>query len=122
MVKNNFRGSITKKTILLNFDKVGFPARANFLVKVKREQRERMKNYLQASPYTNTIHSVSNGFDFSAEFAFRDFKEMETFFEDLDERFDIINKKKCYIMEELKREGFMANYNYLKLGCENGKF
>lgn len=121
MVKNNFKGSITKKTILLNFDKVGFPARANLLLKVNKDQKEEIKDYLKANPHTNTMHSVSNGFDFSAEFVFRDFKEMEIFFEELDEKFDIIDKKKCYIMEELKREGFMASYDYLKLGCENAK-
>ena len=121
MVKSNFKGSITKKTILLDFDKVGFPARANLLLKVKKEQREKMKSYLRANPHTNTIYSVSNGFDFSAEFVFRDFKEMELFFEEMDEKFDIIDKKKCYVMEELKREGFMANFNYLLFGGENGK-
>lgn len=115
------KGMIQKTTILLDYDKMGYSARANMLIKVKKDKRVSLKNYLKKLPHTNNIQSISNGYDFMAEFIFRDFKKMELFFEELEDKFEILDKKKFYIMEEIKREGFVDSFDYLKLGDENGK-
>ncbi|MBT4174215.1 Lrp/AsnC family transcriptional regulator [archaeon] len=121
IVKNDMKGMIQKTTILLDYDKMGYSARANMLIKVKKDKRVSLKNYLKKLPHTNNIQSISNGYDFMAEFIFRDFKKMELFFEELEDKFEILDKKKFYIMEEIKREGFVDSFDYLKLGDENGK-
>jgi len=112
MVKNNLRGSIKKKTVILDFEKLGYNARANVLLKVKKQDRDELKEYLTKNKHTNSLQGISNGYDFLAEFIFQDFKEMESFFETLDDNFTILDKKKYYVMEEIKNESFLENYDY----------
>ena len=112
MVKKNLLGIIKKKTVLLDFEKLGYSARAKLLLKVSKEDREPLKLYLETNQNTNTLQSTTNGFDFIAEFIFKDFKEMEKTFTEIDDNFKIQEQKKLYIMEDIKNESFLEKYDY----------
>ena len=100
---------ILKHTSLLNFAELGFNARANILLQVAKEDKENLKNYLSSHHTVNSLYRINNGFDFMVEGIFKQLKEVEEFFDDMDSKFSITDKKSFFIIEDLKREVFMSN-------------
>ena len=103
------KGIIQKHTSLIDFSKIGFNARANIMLKVKRENREELKSHLVQCNNINSVYKINTGFDFMVEGVFRNIKDMEDFLEKLDDRFEIKERKVFYIIEDLKREGFLSD-------------
>lgn len=102
-------GLIIKHTSLLDFTKLGFNVRANIFFKANKEKRGELKESLLKNPNVNSLYKVNNGYDFMAEVIFRHLREVEEFVEGIEERFRIKAREVFYIIEELKREGFMAD-------------
>jgi DNA-binding Lrp family transcriptional regulator len=98
---------IIKHTTLLDFTKLGFNCRANLLLKVKKEERDKLGGYLKAHPAVNNLFKINNGYDFFAEGIFNNVKELEDFMDDLEQGFPLEEKKTYYIIEDMKREEFM---------------
>ena len=110
-ITQNKGGYIAKNTCLLNFSKIGFNTRAHVIVKVEREKREELRKQLSTSQNVNSVYKVNNGFDFSFEAVFRDVGELESFMELLRDKFGVIQDTVLYVLEDIKREGFMADKN-----------
>ncbi len=108
-LKHHERGLITKHTTLLDFSKLGYATRATVMLKVPREQREAVRDFLQKSACVNTLMKINNDFDFFFEAVFRQICELEAFIERLEEEFKVRTTKVFYIIEELKREGFLSD-------------
>ncbi len=108
-LKANERDVILKHTSLLDFSKFGFNTRANIMLKVKREDKDALKDFLVKHQHVNSVYKINNGYDFMVEGIFRHIKDMEDFMENVDQKFDIEDKKSFYIIEDLKRECFMSN-------------
>ena len=104
---------INKHTCLLNFSNLGFNTRANIMLKVNREDRERVKDYLVKDNNINTVYKTNNGFDFMMEGIFKHIKDLEDFMETLEENFPIKSKQVFYIIDDIKREEFMADPLFL---------
>ena len=102
-------GLIQKHTSLLNFAKLGFDARANITLKVGKEKREELKQFLMKNENVNSVYKINNGFDFLVEGVFKSIKDLEVFLELLEERFGVTEKSVYYIIEDIKREGFMSD-------------
>lgn len=100
---------IKKNTAIIDFEKIGYNTRANVLIKVEKNQRQELQDFLSKCNNINCLLKVNNGFDFLAEFIFEHIKELEDFMEMLEQRFPITNRETYYIIEDLKREEFMAN-------------
>ena len=104
---------ITKNTCLLDFSQLGFNTRAKVTIKVERETREELRNYLTKSANVNSLYKINSGYDFLAELVFRDIKELEEFMELIRDRFKIIEDNVLYLLEDIKREEFMIDDNVL---------
>ena len=100
---------INKHTCLLNFSNLGFNTRANIMLKVNREDRELVKDYLANNNNINTVYKTNNGFDFMIEGIFKHIKNLEDFMEILEEKFPIKSKQVFHIIDDIKREGFMTD-------------
>ena len=100
---------ITKHTSLLDFSKLGFVTRANLTIKFSKEHRKDAASFLQKHMHVNSLYKIANGYDYMAEVIFRDLCEFEKFNEDLEERFDIEDIKMFFIVDDIKREEFMAD-------------
>jgi len=107
---NNF---IKKHTTLLDFNELGYNTRAKINLKVNREDKEALKEYLIKNQSVNTIYKINNGFDFMIEGVFKQIKDMDDFIDQLEQRFKITDKKSFFIVEDLKKEGFMNNANLI---------
>ena len=110
---------ITKHCSLIDFEKIGFATRATIILKVKREQREEIKEYLLKHFNINSLYRINNNHDFLMEAIFRDINELEEFMESLEDTYTIKKKEVYYTIHEIKREGFMSDYHTAALAQQN---
>jgi DNA-binding Lrp family transcriptional regulator len=108
-LKQHEKGLIQKHTCLVDFTKLGFNTKVNILIKVERELREEVKNFLVKDFNVNSVYKINSGYDFMVEGIFKHIKDMEDFLERLDEKFKLKEKQVYYVIEDIKREGFMAD-------------
>ncbi|MBU4456482.1 MAG: hypothetical protein KKA65_03190, partial [Nanoarchaeota archaeon] len=113
--KNNL---IKKNTAIIDFEKIGYNTRANVLLKIERDKRQELQEYLSKCHNVNCLLKVNNGFDFLVEFIFEHIKELEDFMEILEQKFPILNRETYYIIDDLKREEFMANPQLIAMNAE----
>ena len=99
---------IAKHTSIIDFSKLGFNARAQILIKVGRENRKEASNLLKNHQNINSVHKISNGYDFSVEGIFRNVKDVEDFLDSFSERFQTEKLQVHYIIEDIKKEAFMS--------------
>lgn len=104
---------ITKHTVLFDFQKINYNARASMLLSVEREDKQKLSDYLQLHNNINTVYKINNGFDFLVECVFTTVCELEQFSDLLDEKFRIKNKEVHYIVNDVKREGFLADPSFV---------
>ena len=102
---------IKKHTSLLDFNRLGYTTRATIMLKVDKEIKKELRDFLINSRSINSIF----GYDFLLEGIFREIKELEDFIERMEEKFKIKNKQVYYIIEDIKREGFMADPTLLNV-------
>lgn len=112
-LKLNENNLIVKHTCLLDFSKLGYSVRANILIRVDREDKEALKEFIVKNQSINSVYKINNGFDFMIEGIFKQIKDVEDFIESLENKFKIIDKKEFFIVEDLKREEFMSNPNLI---------
>jgi Lrp/AsnC family transcriptional regulator for asnA, asnC and gidA len=106
---------ITKHTILIDFSKLGFNARANIMIKVDRAVREDTKQFLLNHHHINSVYKISNGFDFLVEGIFRNVKDVEDFIDTISGKFRLEQVQVHYIIEEIKKEAFMNDIKLLDI-------
>jgi len=115
-IKTHEGNIIRKHTALVDFAKLGYNTRANIILKVKRENREEVKEFLMKDSCINSAFKINNGYDFLIEAVFRNIKEVEDFIELLEEKFSIKAKQVFYIIDDLKKEAFLSNPTVVSLG------
>lgn len=100
---------IKRYTAILDFTQLGYNSRAKIIIKVKREEREDVENYLQKHENINSLYKINNGYDFLVEGIFKHIKEVEDFMEQLEIKFKIKSSQVYYIIEDIKREEFLSD-------------
>ncbi len=106
-------GIIKKHTSIIDFNRLGFNARANVLFKIERNQKSEFKKILQNNFHTNKLYKVNNGFDYIAELIFKDMRGLEKFLDQIQEDFKIEEMKTFYVIDEVLEEDFLSKYSPL---------
>ncbi len=106
---------IVKNTALLDFTKLGYSTRATILLKARKTEKDKIREFLVKSFNVNSLYKVNNGFHFMAECVFRDIKELEDFLDLIDDRFSVRTKEVHYIIDELKKEEFLSQPELIDL-------
>ncbi len=114
-LKHFHQSIITKHVTLVDFSDLGFSTRANMLLKVPKDKRPLLCEFLLKHNAVNSAFKINNGYDYHIECLFRTLKEMEDFTEYLEEKFSIRDKKIYFLIEDIKRETFMENPSALGL-------
>ena len=114
-IKLHENGIIKRHTCILDFAKLGFNTRANICLKVNKETREEMRDYLLKHQNINSVYKINNGFDFLIEAVFKHIKDLEDFLEMLDEKFKLKGRQVFYIIDDVKREAFMSDPQIIEL-------
>lgn len=111
-----YQGSlITKNTVLIDFSKLGFNARANIMIKVDRNAREEARKFLVNHQNINSVYKISNGFDFLVEGVFKNVKDVEDFIDIFGGKFKLEQVQVYYVVDEIKRESFMNDKQLLDI-------
>ncbi|MFH0979049.1 MAG: Lrp/AsnC family transcriptional regulator [Candidatus Woesearchaeota archaeon] len=108
-LRNNYGNIIQRHVALIDFALLGYNVRANIMVSTQKDLRLQLKDYLVKQFEVNSVYKINNGFDYLVEGVFKDIREVEDFVERLEEQFKIDKKQINYIIEDLKRESFMAD-------------
>ncbi|MFP4424409.1 MAG: Lrp/AsnC family transcriptional regulator [Candidatus Woesearchaeota archaeon] len=112
----DFEKSIIKKhTSLIDFNKLGYVTRANITLKFDKTDRLKAAEYLQTHMNVNSLYKITNGFDYMAEVVFKNLFELEQFREDLEERFNLHKIDMHFIIDDIKREEFMADESMISM-------
>ena len=111
---------ILKHTSLLDFNKLGYNTRAKVILKVKNENKEELRNHLKNNQNVNSLYKINNNHDFLIEVIFKHIVDLESFLDNLEDKYGVLEKSVFYILEDIKREGFLENIN-LYGGNKNGK-
>lgn len=101
--KNNIH---VKHTTLVDFDKLGFPTRAQIFLKAPLESRLRLQDYLAIHSQVNNVFKSNNKYDFIIEGVFSEVSELDFFLEDLERRFSGLSYDSHLIVKDVLREGF----------------
>jgi DNA-binding Lrp family transcriptional regulator len=94
--------AILRHTSLIDFSKIGYTLKVNFIIKARKKQE--LKEFLLNNANVNTFSSLINGHDFYAECIFRDLFELNRFKEALETLQS--GTDEVYVVEELKKEEF----------------
>lgn len=108
-MKNNYKNIIKRNTTLLNFDKLGFNAKANICIKPCKQSKKELCKFLENHQNVNSLYKINNGFDYMFECIFANVKELEEFLEQIEENFSIKSKQTYYIVDEILKENFFTN-------------
>ena len=100
---------IKKHTTLLDFSKLGYNTRVNVAIKCDRSDRDALKSFLVCNENVNSVYKINNGYDYMIEGIFVHIKDLDEFFQRLEDKFKIQDKQIYYVVDELKREEFMSN-------------
>lgn len=108
-LKQYERTIIKKHTSIVDFTKLGYNTRANVLIKVGRDQREKLQEYFDKCGNVNSAYKINNGYDYLVELVFVHIKDLEDFMENLETQFSIQKQETYYVIDDLKKEEFMSN-------------
>ncbi len=99
---------VTRLTALLDFPQLGYAVCVTLLLKAGKDKRDALGDYLLKAQSVNSLMRVNNGYDFLAECVFKDMRGLEEFCEKLERSFGVRDKEAHFIIDELKREAFLA--------------
>ena len=108
-----YRGVVQKFTTLVDFSTLGFNTRAHVILRVDKEERAKLREYLINHQNVNSLYRINNGYDFLLEGIFCHLKELDSFMDYLDSQFILREKQVYYIIEDMKREDFLTNPQFL---------
>ncbi len=114
-MKRDFDGAIEKYSLVLNFDKMGFTARALVFLKVSKDDRKKLQDYLIKYHFSNNVYKVNNGFDFIVDLVVPHFYDIDTFLDELNSDFDIINSEIHYVTSHLSSEHLLSSREQVDL-------
>jgi DNA-binding Lrp family transcriptional regulator len=102
-------GKLIKKfTSLIDFKVLGYMIRVHMLVRVNHDSKESIRAFLEKASNANSVVVLNNDFDFLIDGIFRDMAELELFKEKLYATATIEKFKSFFVVDEVKREGFMS--------------
>jgi len=107
---------IKKHTSILDFKKLGYDIRINILLKVDREKRNLLEQFLLAEHSVNSVFRINNIYDYLVDAIFRDIKEFQEFADKL-ETYGISDIKEHFVVDELIREKFLSDKDFIELLC-----
>lgn len=105
---------ITKHTSMVNFQKLGFDLRVTIALKVNKDEKPKIQSFLVNHERINSVFQINNGYDFLIEGIFTNMRDFQIFNDQLD-KFQIHQKNEFYILDELKKEGFMSDPDTVSL-------
>ena len=110
MLKELQTSLISRSTILLNFEELGYHTRAQ--VFLRTTNKEKLQKHLMCHPNVNDIYKINNGWNFVIQTIHKNVKELDIFIEHMKEKYGVEESQIHYLIDDIKREGFfIEEYN-----------
>ncbi len=106
---------VTRNTVIVDFTHFNYHVRCHVALKAHHETREALLQCLQKHLNVNSIFKINNGYDFLIECIFKNIKQLEEFLDYITITYRLKVKELHYIVEDLKRERFMADPSLVEL-------
>jgi Lrp/AsnC family transcriptional regulator, regulator for asnA, asnC and gidA len=106
---------IKKHTTLLDFEKLGYSCKAKIILGVDRQERQKIEEYLMKHMNVNSLFKINNGYDYLIEGIFSNIKDVDDFVNSLQDKFKILEQKTFFVLNDIKREGFMADPDLVEM-------
>jgi len=100
---------VLRYTVLLDFTKLGYPIKTKSMLKIDKSQRNEITEFLAKNRNINSVFKINNTYDLIVDACFRNMNDAENFFMDMEENYKIKKRDTYYVLQEIKREGFMTN-------------
>lgn len=100
---------VKKHTVLLDFPKLGYQCRAKVLVNAPKEHKLALKEHLEKHANVNSAYKINNGYTYMLDVIFPNLDQLDGFLDELEAEFDVKDTQTYYIIDELKREGFLTD-------------
>ncbi len=113
-LKEYEKGFIQKYTSLIDFKKLGYDIRMHLMLKVPINKRGEFEEFVKSSPAVNNVFRINNFYDYMVETIFKDIKEFQVFADKI-EVFGVSELTEHFVIDEIKRESFMSDKNYIEL-------
>ncbi len=95
---------VSKHVSLLDFQKMGFNARAKISIKVNRDSRIDLQEFLVSHTNVNSLYKTNYKSDFLADVVFKNTEELSNFVDNLETNFDTISIQVFSIISEIRKE------------------
>jgi len=99
---------IKKHVTLLDFQKLNFGIRVNFIIKLADKHNSGFPEWVQQQKDVNSFFKINNGYDYLIDAIFSNMADMALFSDSLEEH-GLLECHVHHITEEVKHEGFMAD-------------
>jgi len=104
---------IRRYTSLLDLKKIGIHVRILLLVKAHKGSKRNLEGWLKQKLQVNCLIRTNGQWKLAAECLFQIIENLESFIENFEKDFKGVEFSVHYILEDLKREGFLAgNSNF----------
>ncbi len=107
-IAGRYHKVISKFTVLIDFAKLHYTTRVTVMLRVQKEEKRALENYLLYHPHINSLYRINNGYDFMMEVIFSTLFQFEQFLDKLESHFPILETQCYHVIEDLKREEFLA--------------
>ena len=112
----NYEGKLIKKfTPIVDFHSIGYTARATIMLKVGQRHKQEIRQFLHNAKVVNTFYRVNNQYDYLIEVICKSLNGVQRLLDTMEGRFEVEKKEIHYILEEYKKEDFLAQPNFLAL-------
>lgn len=101
-------GMVKKHVALIDFSKLGYSTTSLIALKVEKEKREQLENYLSTHPNMNSLYRINYGYDFLVEMVFENMSRMQCFLDEAEMKFSVEKPVFFNIVNEIKKEVFMS--------------
>jgi len=107
---------IRKNTCFIDFSRLGHPLAVHFIIKVNNTPG--FESFVIKNKNTNNVFRL-NGGDFFIEALFRSMNNVQYFIEQV-ERFNVKELNTFHVLDELRKEQFLAKEEHLEMIYSNG--
>ncbi|PIZ50601.1 hypothetical protein COY27_06685 [Candidatus Woesearchaeota archaeon CG_4_10_14_0_2_um_filter_33_13] len=111
MLKELQNNIITKSTVIVDFQKLGYHTKAQIFLRVRSKDKSPLVNYLSEQNCVNSIYKTNNGWDLILETVHRNLRDLDKFVDGIPEKYDVENHQIHYLIEDLKKEQFLAEFD-----------
>ncbi len=120
-LRTDFKRYIKRYTAIIDNSNIGFPIHAFILLKVQREDKVAVEEFLMRHQLVNSLYRINNSFDFIVEFYAPSIKKLDEALDQLNEKFAVLDVIIYFVSKELGKELFLSNLEHAALLYEETK-